>query len=143
VPSVFRVRNGSVIKLAPGTPELVDEVESGYVVLDGKRQLGLKSNTLSERRRMMENGAVCVTIPLKAGQAQEPVIQAFGILCSDNDLELKSQLYGLIKDETRGWSPKTEARSEALEEELRLAILRLFRHETGKRPLISVRITGI
>lgn len=143
VPHVFRVRNGSVIKLAPGTPELVDEVESGYVVLDGHRQLGLRSNTLSERRRMMENGVICVTIPLDKGSAGEPVIHAFGILCSDNDIELKAEVYDLIKTETRDWRIKTMSVAEARQEELRLAILRTFRHEAGKRPLISVRVTGI
>lgn len=143
VPHVFRVRNGSVIKLAPGKPELVDEVETGYAVLDGKRKLGLRSNTLSERRRMMENGVICVTIPLIDGRAGEPVIQAFGILCSDNDIELKAEVYELIKAQTRDWQVKTSSVAEARQEELRLAILRLFRHETGKRPLISVRVTGI
>lgn len=143
VPNVFRVRNGSVIKLAPGKPELVDEVESGYIILDGKRKLGLRSNTLSERRRMMENGVVCVTIPFQGGSAGEPVIQAFGILCSDNDIELKARVYELIKAETGDWRVKTESVAEVRQEELRLAVLRLFRHETGKRPLISVRVSGI
>lgn len=142
IPHVFRVRNGTMIRLAPGEPEVVDQVQTGYVALDGHRQLGLGSNTLSERRRMMENGVLCVTVPFD-GQIGEPAIHAFGILCSDNDNELKARLYEVIKEKTAKWRPKKARRARALEEELRLAILRFFRHETGKRPLVSVRLLGL
>ncbi len=145
VPHVFRPKNGTLIRLSPGEPEIIGEVETGYLALDGKRLLSLSSNTLSERRRMMENGVLAITISFdRAGKlAGQPVIQPFGILCSANDAQLKVNLYDLVMAEISTWAPKDEQHARFLEEELRLAVLRLFRHETGKRPLISVRVTGL
>lgn len=143
IPHVFRVQNGTMVRLAPGDPKVVDQVETGYVALDGNRLLALSSNTLSERRRMMENGVLCVTIPLNGKEPGEPVIQAFGILCSEEDQALKEELYYMIKDATRHWRVKDAKHAARYEEELRLAILRLFRHETEKRPLTSVRLAGV
>jgi len=145
VPFVFRPENGTMIKLAPGDPEVVDKVPTGYSVLDGTRLLALSSNTLSERRRMMENGALMISLCYTTGGdlIGPPVIQPFGLLCHDNDKELKLDLYTLIMDKISGWKPAIPASAEVREEDLRLAVLKLFRHETGKRPLISVRITGL
>ncbi|MCH8323086.1 MAG: ribonuclease J [Proteobacteria bacterium] len=142
---VFRPKNGTLIRLAPGPPEIIGEVETGYLALDGKRLLSLASNTLSERRRMMENGVLAITVTFDRGGklAGRPVIQPFGILCSANDVQLKLDLYDLIMAEISTWAPRDETHARFLEEELRLAVLRLFRHETGKRPLISVTVTGL
>jgi ribonuclease J len=145
VPHVFRPKNGTMIRLGPGKPQIIDKVETGYLALDGKRLLSLSSNTLSERRRMMENGVLVITILFDQGGklAGRPVIQPFGILCSANDAQLKVNLYDLIMAEISTWAPKDEQHARFLEEELRLAVLRFFRHETGKRPLISVTVTGL
>jgi len=145
VSHVFAPKNGSLIKLSPGEPKVIGEVECGYLAQDGKRLLSLSSNTLSERRRMMENGVLAITVPLdREGTPQgQPVIHPFGILCSANDVQLKADLYDLIMAEISTWGPKRKKEAHFLEEELRLACLRLFRHETGKRPLISVRVTGL
>jgi ribonuclease J len=144
VPNVFRVENGSVVKLGPGKPHLAGEVASGYLALDGHRLLSLSSHTLSERRRMMENGVFCVSIPFagKGKLAGGPAIHAFGILDIEEDAELKRHVQELIVAEIETWRPANARDAENLEEELRLALLRLFRHETGKRPLVSVKVTG-
>ena len=93
---------------------------------------------------MMENGTLSITIPFNGtGKlATEPVVQAFGILCSANDVELREHLNQLIAAEISTWAPKSKGDARHLEEELRLAVLKLFRHETGKRPLVSVRVAG-
>ena len=142
---VLRPHNGTLMRLSPGQPEIIGEVATGYLALDGKRLLSLSSNTLSERRRMMENGVLAITISFDQGGnlAGQPVVQPFGILCSANDVQLKADLYDLIMAEISTWAPKDEQHAHFLEEELRLAVLKLFRHETGKRPLISVTVTGL
>lgn len=145
VPHVFRVQNGTVVKLAPGKPEEVGRAETGYLALDGHRLLSLTSHTLSERRRIMENGVLCITIPLDENGtlSAKPVLHAFGILDIENDEQLRAHLDQLILAEVSLWAPKSQAQARDLEEELRLAVLRLFRHETGKRPLVSVRAAGL
>lgn len=144
VPHVFRVENGTVLRLAPGKPCVAGEAESGYLALDGNRLLSLASHTLSERRRMMENGVCCVSIPFaaKGRLGGAPAIHAFGILDIEEDATLKRRVHELVLAEVRSWTPKNSRDAENLEEELRLALLRLFRHETGKRPLVSVKVTG-
>lgn len=143
IPHVFRVKNGEAIKLAPGKPRIAGIVESGYLALDGNRLLSFSSQTLSERRRMMENGIFCVSIPFSSsgGTSSEPIVHTFGLLQSDYNPILLKSCRTLILRETDKWRPRSSHDIESKEETLRLLLLRLFRRQTGKRPLVSVKIS--
>lgn len=144
IPYVFSVKNGEVIKLAPGKPCVAGAVESGYVAVDGNRLLTLTCQTLSERRRINENGVLCVSIPIPfAGQApREPIVHAFGLLPNNHDLILLESCRMLILREIDQWHPRNTHDIERKEEAVRLSLLHFLRHETGKRPLVSVKISA-
>ena len=54
--------NGTLLKLAPGKAEVVDEVFSGRLALDGNRLISMGSSALRERRKMLNSGAAVVTV---------------------------------------------------------------------------------
>jgi ribonuclease J len=62
VPETFVAPNGTVLRLAPGPAEVVDEVFSGRLALDGNRLISMGGSVLRERRVMMHNGTAVATL---------------------------------------------------------------------------------
>lgn len=57
-------KNGDLIRLAPGRAELIDEVPSGRLYLDGRILLSDGDQALRERRRLSEDGVVVVAVAI-------------------------------------------------------------------------------
>ncbi|MEE4210548.1 MAG: ribonuclease J, partial [Parvularcula sp.] len=54
-------KNGDLIRLAPGPAEIIDEVPSGRLYLDGKVLVSEGDSSLRERRRLAADGIIVVT----------------------------------------------------------------------------------
>jgi ribonuclease J len=54
--------NGSVIKLAPGKAEIINEVKTGRLVLDGSILIRDDDMAIVERRRIQSNGSLVVYV---------------------------------------------------------------------------------
>ena len=54
--------NGQVVRLAPGAPGVIGEVETGRLVVDGKSLLPMGGEALKNRQRMVWNGAAMATV---------------------------------------------------------------------------------
>ncbi|MBA3069656.1 MAG: ribonuclease J [Hyphomonas sp.] len=98
-------RNGSLIRLAPGEPEIVDEVPAGRLLLDGGRLVPEAAEGLIQRRRLAVAGVIMATMCLDDSGAivDGPVIAVKGL----------SETDGRIADESL--EPLDEAAARALE----------------------------
>jgi ribonuclease J len=54
VPEALAPRNGDLIRLAPGSPAVVDEVPAGRLYVDGSTLIESEDEALRERRRLSE-----------------------------------------------------------------------------------------
>ena len=54
--------NGQVLRLAPGDPEIIGTVHSGRYAVDGSRLIAPNHKAFGARRRLMQNGAVFVSL---------------------------------------------------------------------------------
>src|SRR6185312_11560094 len=57
-------RNGDLIRLAPGAPEIVDEVPAGRLYKDGALLISAEARTVADRKRLGWSGLVVVSIVL-------------------------------------------------------------------------------
>lgn len=64
VPEVQVIKNGDVLRLAPGPAAKVDEVESGRIYRDGTLIGNLEAMGIPARRRLAFNGHVAVSVVL-------------------------------------------------------------------------------
>ena len=64
VPQVLVCRNGDLVRLAPGTAEIIDEVPSGRLYKDGALLVNAESRTVAARRRLSFSGIVSVALAL-------------------------------------------------------------------------------
>lgn len=123
-------KNGQLVRLAPGPATIIDEVQSGRLILDGDMIVPADGGGISERRRISQTGYVVVAVhdgvadvvqrglPVDPDDADSFVADAIG----------KAETAAAL----RGISP--EKRREAI----RLAVRRVATEWTGKKPLVDV-----
>jgi len=75
------VENGSILRLAPGQPEVISQVASGRLGLDGTQLTAMGGPALKMRQRMAHNGTAVATIILdRGGRLQgEPLLTLHGL----------------------------------------------------------------
>jgi ribonuclease J len=85
VPSVIVIENGTVLKLAPGAPGKVDEIEAGRLYRDGILVGNLEAVGVPGRRRLAFSGHVAVSVVLdrKGEREADPEIELTGLPLAD------------------------------------------------------------
>ena len=61
-----RIRNGQMLRLAPGDPEVLDHVHAGRLYRDGQIILEAEDRAVSERRKLSFAGLVSVAVAINA-----------------------------------------------------------------------------
>ena len=145
--------NGSAIRLAPNGPELLSHEKAGRLLLDGDVILPADGATIVERRRLMMNGimAVAVVLDSQGRLAAAPVINAQGVpVEADKDAFLAECSDAAAKAVKSSGAPRNPDRrgkskpvSEKLEDDIRVAVRRVVREWTGKKPVTEVQIVRL
>lgn len=140
VPHVVIPENGSLIRLAPGEPEIIGQVQSGRWGLDGNRLIPLEH--VKKRQRMAYNGVIMVTIVLGVNGAlmAPPKVSLEGLL-DDGPMtgEAEEAIAREIEDHLFG----SKNDDEAMAEITRLAARRYFFKTYQKKPVIKVHIVRV
>jgi ribonuclease J len=140
---VVRCRNGDVVKLAPNTPEIVDEIPTGRVYKDGYLLIPAEGKTISERRKLSFAGMVFVAIALteKGVLAADPEIDLMGIPEKGRDgSDLSEIAYDAVMT-TVETLPKARRRDpDALAESVRRAVRAALAGQWGKKPACHVHV---
>ncbi|MCI4645557.1 MAG: ribonuclease J [Hyphomonadaceae bacterium] len=144
VPLAVAPRNGELVKLAPGDPEIIDVVPTGRLILDGARLVPADSGGLTERKRLAEYGYlhVAVAIDEDGDVIDGPLVTARGFVEEDGRLIDESldtldeaAEAGLVKLKRRDMADD-DAVERAVGRAVRKAAERLF----GRRPVIDVTV---
>ncbi len=140
-------QNGSVIKLAPGTPEIVDHVETGVLAVDLKRIIKANHRSIAARRKLQYTGAVHISVALDARGALlgEPKLQTIGLIDSDDEGELQiednmhDEIHALLDD--MSWEERLD--DHFVSEELRIGVRRFVFHILGLKPKATVHVIRV
>ena len=138
VPNAIVALNGQMVRIAPGTPEIVDEAPAGRLHLDGDVLVHEEEGFAKSRRALSFAGFIGITLVLdrKGRVTADPVFHMEGI--PDAIVE-----------------PVTEAVSNALngngkhrngddlKEQVRLAARRAANDVWGKKPIVRVQTVEI
>jgi ribonuclease J len=143
VPRTIVTRNGEVIKLAPGDPAVIGEVETGRLVVDGKTLLPLGGEALKNRQRMTWNGAAMATVVVdKDGRLKAPPQVSVQGLAEDS-AALAAELRLHVTEAVEELPPRERRDDAALRETVRLAIRRALKAHSGKRPVTEVHVVRL
>lgn len=140
VPEAFVVDNGSVLRLGPGAPGIIDHVPAGRLVVEGNRVVSVDSETVRGRIRTMWNGFAVITLVLdETGKAVEMPISTSGLFNDDNDPALDGVRLA-VRDALAKLSSVALRDDDLVAETARIAARRAFRQALDKRPVVRVHL---
>jgi ribonuclease J len=79
--NTLQCRNGDLVRLAPGAPDIVDEVPAGRFYKDGALLIAAEARTVAERKRMSFAGMIFVSVAVndKGQLLADPELEMLGI----------------------------------------------------------------
>jgi len=140
------VENGSILRLAPGTPEVIGQVASGRLGLDGTQLTAMGGPALKMRQRMAHNGTAVATIILdRAGRLQgEPLLTLHGLAAEPEDEEAaKLEAATAARQALAALPPGKRGDDPAVREVVRIAVRRSLNSRYGKKPLTDVHLVRL
>jgi ribonuclease J len=139
VPQAVVIENGQMLRLAPGKAQIVDEVPSGRVHLDGRVLVAEGEGFARARRAMGFAGLIAVTLVLdrKGRIAGEPAVLMEGL-----PEAVHPPIRAAVDAATRRYNPK-KGDEEALRETVRRAARRAAADAWGKKPVTRVEIVWV
>lgn len=141
VPHGIVPRNGDLIRLAPGEPDVVEQVPSGRLAIDGDELIPLQGGSLQARRKLAFNGAASVSLAVdRKGVLQAtPQVSLAGVVNFEVD-EIEDEIAEEIAEAIDRISPGSSRDDSALEQVTQRALRGYIRELTGRKPVIHVHI---
>jgi ribonuclease J len=145
VPEVLVGENGTLMRLAPGPAEIVDEVWTGRLVLDGTRLLSSDSPLLRDRSRLRYSGAALVTLVVdaKGRPLDDPQITFEGVLDPESEREIAEAAQAALREDVARQPAHVRRDDEALVEAARVALRRQLFKAVGKKPITRVHLVRL
>jgi ribonuclease J len=146
VPKVVKARNGSVVRLAPGPAEIIDEAPTGRLYRDGDILIGVGDRALPERRKLSFTGIISVAVAIndKGDIAGDPVIEVMGMPAQtrggDSIPDLIADAVGQVLDGL----PKAKRRDpDTVENAVQRAVRSAVNQVWGKKPACHVLVIEV
>jgi ribonuclease J len=142
---VGSVRNGRMIRLFPGEPEIVDESASGRIYKDGELLI-TNEEPIRERRRLAFAGVVSVAVALnnRGEIAGDPEIQLSGLPEKDAEGDTFIDIVHDAVLDMLDNLPRGKRRDpEFVGEQLRRAVRAEINASWGKKPLVQVMVVVV
>jgi ribonuclease J len=144
IPEVAQIRDGDMLRLAPGPAEIIDQVPFGRIYKDGKLVGNDEAVGIRDRRKLSFAGHVAVNVVLddKYELAGDPDLVAIGVALADARGE---QLEDLMLDAAVGAVesiPRQRRKDlDLVSEAVRRAVRGAANEAWGKKPLVTVFVT--
>jgi ribonuclease J len=139
-------RNGDLIRLAPGSAEVIDEVPAGRLYLDGEILSPEGSSPLRERRKLSYAGVVTVAIAVDGDEelAAPPLVGIQGAPMTTGSGEpIGPMLEDAAEQAFALLSRQKRADDAAIEIALQRAVRSRMTALWGKRPIVGVLINRV
>jgi ribonuclease J len=139
VPQAVVIQNGLMLRLAPGRAEIIDEVPSGRLHLDGRVKVAAGAGLTRNRRALAYAGFIGITLALdqKGRVAGEPSLFLEGI-----PEIVQTAVREAVEETVRRHNPK-KGDDEALKEQVRRAARRAANGVWGKKPVTRVEVVWV
>ena len=143
VKEVLSVRNGDMVRLAPGPAEIVDEAPVGRLFRDGQLLVPSEDGPVRERRSLAFAGIVIVALMRSArGEIADAEIALDGVPAADAEGRKMIDIVRQAVEGTIASIPRERRRDgELVREAVRRAVRSAVENVWGKRPIAKVLLT--
>lgn len=147
VPQAVTPRNGDMIRLAPGKAQVIDQVPSGRLYLDGNRLVPSSAEGLRERIAISKFGYVSASVSFDedGSVADGPYLALRGLSEEDGRLADESidQIEEACEEALDGLSRRKRLDDDTVETVLVRAIRKSCERTFGRKPLVDVTIMRV
>ena len=126
-------KNGEIVRLAPGKPGKIAEIEAGRLVLDGDILVPADGEAIAMRRRMMREGVVIVSL----NRELSPIVEGVGLPLDEDYQNFVEEAEADIVKAIQKLKGKSREPAQVYEA-ARLAARRAATRWSGKRPQVRV-----
>ncbi|OCP16402.1 MULTISPECIES: ribonuclease J [unclassified Ensifer] len=146
IASVPRLRNGEMLRLAPGPAEVIDTAPHGRIYKDGSLIGDFEEMGIGERRKLSFAGHVSVNVVLdnRYDFLGDPDLVAIGLPEFDDEGEdMEDTLYDAVLGAVES-IPRAKRKDLAmLQEAVRRAVRSTVNQIWGKKPVVTVFVTKV
>ena len=145
VPQPIVTQNGSMVRLAPGRAEIIDEVFSDRLAIDGNRLVPMDSQAIKARRRMTHHGTAVATVVIDehGDLIRDPVVTVNGVYDEDDDDEVECEVVDAVIATIEDMRAKQRRDDEFVSEMSRRAVRRCIRALCGKNPHTVIHLIRV
>ena len=146
VPEVLTVRNGDVVKLAPGPAQIIDEVPVGRLFRDGDLLVGADEAPVRQRRKLATVGIAFITVVLgpKGQTAADPDVILDGIPEVDVDgRDMIDIALDAVEGTLKSSPPSRRRDPDLVEEAVAKSVRSAIENAWGKRPIVKCIVTRV
>ena len=146
VPEVVEIRDGHLLRLAPGRAEILETVPHGRLYRDGRLVVAHEASGVTDRRRMSFAGLVSVAIVLSdSGDVlEDPAVALLGIPEVDAEGAAIREIAEEAVDDALDSLPKPRRRdAETVREAVRRAVRSEIEQAWGKKPQTIIHVVHV
>ncbi|EEY04406.1 ribonuclease J [Brucella neotomae] len=146
IEQIAQVRDGDMLRLAPGKAEIIDEAPVGRLYKDGKLIGDEEEIGMVERRKLAYVGHVAVSVLLdrEHKMLDEPDLVAFGLPEEDRQGELMEDILLDAAIEAIDSIPRVRRKDiETVRESVRRAVRAAANEAWGKKPVVTIFVNRI
>jgi Predicted hydrolase of the metallo-beta-lactamase superfamily len=143
---VPRVRNGSILRLAPGPAEVIGEAPHGRIYKDGSIVGDYDEVGIGERRKLSFVGHVAVNVVLDSRFEieRDPEVKAVGLPETDGEEDqMEDVLYDAVLGAVESIPRARRKDLDGVREAIRRAVRAAANEVWGKKPVVTVFVTRI
>ena len=137
--------NGTMVRLSDGEATIKEEVFHGRLAVDGMRLLPIDSPVFKERKRLLFQGAVFISLTFDAAAmlAVEPEVTILGLLEDDEYDDTVDEMIEEVEKAVRQLRARDRKDDDKVETTVRHAVRQVIRLATGKKPQCDVHIARL
>ncbi|MCG8621981.1 MAG: ribonuclease J [Proteobacteria bacterium] len=145
VPKVHTPEDGQIIRLHPGEVEVIGTTDTRLKTFDGGAVVDADSEGVKNRRRMLWNGAIAISIVVseEGGLCGEPSISQSGIVPDDDDGDFLADATLAIEDGLAHMRRSQILEDREITRMTKQALARLVKKQFSKRPTMFVHVTRV
>ena len=138
------LKNGLLLKIAPGEPKVIGAIPSGRLMLDGKKIIPINEEAIKNRKKMLYNGTILISLALNKDNKiiSKPVISSKGFFNNQNikifENNLKNNIHLFLKELNN-----KKFIDELLKEKINAFTRKFFKKSLDMKPIIEIHIIKI
>lgn len=142
IPYAIGLNDGQMISLKK-EPEIVGEVKSGILAVDGNQIVPLNAQVLKKRRQMMDEGTAVLTLVVdqNAQVVGMPQLSTFGLMAEDE--AIKGELGQAIANALAEISPERAGEDNLIKDKMRHVVRSFLKEHFGKKPLLEIHLIRV